>query len=164
MASPKRPYDAFICDVCLIVRRLCLSFHSLRRGSERVGGRRASAAFLRVLAAIAQRFARGRNRDRKGARRTPTSNSGSASSSKIPIGDRRCADYLGWGRDCGPSYPRRRVSGRPASLEEVLSPISNQRTDAYGGTRENRMRFPLQAQSFVPPQYERGRKPKRPSS
>ena len=29
-------------------------------------------------------------------------------------------------------------------LHEFLSPISNQRTDAYGGTRENRMRFPLE--------------------
>jgi len=29
-------------------------------------------------------------------------------------------------------------------LHEFLSPISNQRTDAYGGTLENRMRFPLE--------------------
>ena len=29
-------------------------------------------------------------------------------------------------------------------LHEFLSPLSNQRTDAYGGSLENRMRFPLQ--------------------
>ncbi len=29
-------------------------------------------------------------------------------------------------------------------LHEFLSPISNQRTDEYGGTLENRMRFPLE--------------------
>jgi 2,4-dienoyl-CoA reductase-like NADH-dependent reductase (Old Yellow Enzyme family) len=29
-------------------------------------------------------------------------------------------------------------------LHEFLSPIANQRTDAYGGARENRMRFPLE--------------------
>lgn len=29
-------------------------------------------------------------------------------------------------------------------LNEFLSPLSNQRTDAYGGSRENRMRFPLE--------------------
>jgi 2,4-dienoyl-CoA reductase-like NADH-dependent reductase (Old Yellow Enzyme family) len=29
-------------------------------------------------------------------------------------------------------------------LHEFLSPLSNQRTDAYGGSKENRMRFPLE--------------------
>ena len=29
-------------------------------------------------------------------------------------------------------------------LHEFLSPIANQRTDAYGGSRENRMRYPLE--------------------
>ena len=29
-------------------------------------------------------------------------------------------------------------------LHEFLSPISNQRTDSYGGSLENRMRFPLE--------------------
>ena len=29
-------------------------------------------------------------------------------------------------------------------LNEFLSPLANRRTDAFGGTRENRMRFPLQ--------------------
>jgi 2,4-dienoyl-CoA reductase-like NADH-dependent reductase (Old Yellow Enzyme family) len=29
-------------------------------------------------------------------------------------------------------------------LHEFLSPLANQRTDAYGGSRENRMRFPLE--------------------
>jgi len=30
-------------------------------------------------------------------------------------------------------------------LHQFLSPVSNQRTDAYGGNREKRMRFPLEA-------------------
>lgn len=34
-------------------------------------------------------------------------------------------------------------------LHEFLSPISNQRTDVYGGTRERRMRFPLEVFSSV---------------
>lgn len=29
-------------------------------------------------------------------------------------------------------------------LHEFLSPLANQRTDAYGGSRENRMRYPLE--------------------
>ena len=29
-------------------------------------------------------------------------------------------------------------------LHQFLSPLSNQRTDAYGGSLENRMRFPLE--------------------
>ena len=34
-------------------------------------------------------------------------------------------------------------------LSEFLSPISNQRTDAYGGSLENRMRFPLEVAEAV---------------
>jgi 2,4-dienoyl-CoA reductase-like NADH-dependent reductase (Old Yellow Enzyme family) len=34
-------------------------------------------------------------------------------------------------------------------LHEFLSPISNRRTDAYGGNRENRMRFPLEVAEAV---------------
>lgn len=34
-------------------------------------------------------------------------------------------------------------------LNEFLSPISNQRTDRYGGSRENRMRFPLELVEIV---------------
>jgi 2,4-dienoyl-CoA reductase-like NADH-dependent reductase (Old Yellow Enzyme family) len=34
-------------------------------------------------------------------------------------------------------------------LHEFLSPVSNNRTDAYGGTRENRMRFPLEVVATV---------------
>jgi 2,4-dienoyl-CoA reductase-like NADH-dependent reductase (Old Yellow Enzyme family) len=34
-------------------------------------------------------------------------------------------------------------------LHEFLSPIANQRTDAYGGSRENRMRFPLEVFAAV---------------
>jgi 2,4-dienoyl-CoA reductase-like NADH-dependent reductase (Old Yellow Enzyme family) len=34
-------------------------------------------------------------------------------------------------------------------LNSFLSPIANQRTDAYGGSRENRMRFPLRAAAAV---------------
>jgi NADPH2 dehydrogenase len=34
-------------------------------------------------------------------------------------------------------------------LHEFLSPISNQRTDAYGGSLENRMRFPLEIYEAV---------------
>ncbi len=34
-------------------------------------------------------------------------------------------------------------------LHEFLSPMSNRRTDAYGGSRENRMRFPLEVAEAV---------------
>ncbi|MES1184964.1 MAG: NADH:flavin oxidoreductase/NADH oxidase, partial [Myxococcales bacterium] len=34
-------------------------------------------------------------------------------------------------------------------LTEFLSPLSNQRTDQYGGSRENRMRFPLEVVEAV---------------
>jgi 2,4-dienoyl-CoA reductase-like NADH-dependent reductase (Old Yellow Enzyme family) len=34
-------------------------------------------------------------------------------------------------------------------LNEFLSPLSNQRTDLYGGSRENRMRFPLELVEIV---------------
>jgi NADPH2 dehydrogenase len=34
-------------------------------------------------------------------------------------------------------------------LHEFLSPVSNQRTDAYGGSRESRMRFPLEVAEAV---------------
>jgi NADPH2 dehydrogenase len=34
-------------------------------------------------------------------------------------------------------------------MHEFLSPISNRRKDAYGGSRENRMRFPLQVAEAV---------------
>jgi 2,4-dienoyl-CoA reductase-like NADH-dependent reductase (Old Yellow Enzyme family) len=34
-------------------------------------------------------------------------------------------------------------------LTEFLSPLSNQRTDQYGGSRENRMRFPLEIVEMV---------------
>ena len=34
-------------------------------------------------------------------------------------------------------------------LSSFLSPIANQRTDAYGGSRENRMRFPLEVFAAV---------------
>ena len=34
-------------------------------------------------------------------------------------------------------------------MHEFLSPISNRRTDAYGGSRENRMRFPLRVVEAV---------------
>lgn len=34
-------------------------------------------------------------------------------------------------------------------LHSFLSPLSNHRTDAYGGSRENRMRFPLEVASIV---------------
>lgn len=34
-------------------------------------------------------------------------------------------------------------------LHEFLSPVSNQRTDQYGGSRENRMRYPLEIFSAV---------------
>jgi 2,4-dienoyl-CoA reductase-like NADH-dependent reductase (Old Yellow Enzyme family) len=34
-------------------------------------------------------------------------------------------------------------------LTEFLSPLSNQRTDQYGGSRENRMRFPLEVVEMV---------------
>jgi len=45
-------------------------------------------------------------------------------------------------------------------LHQFLSPVSNQRTDAYGGTLENRMRFPLEVfdavQAVVPQGYPLG--------
>jgi 2,4-dienoyl-CoA reductase-like NADH-dependent reductase (Old Yellow Enzyme family) len=34
-------------------------------------------------------------------------------------------------------------------LHEFISPLSNKRTDSYGGTRENRMRFPLEVARAV---------------
>ena len=34
-------------------------------------------------------------------------------------------------------------------IHEFLSPVTNQRTDAYGGSRENRMRFALEITEIV---------------
>ena len=34
-------------------------------------------------------------------------------------------------------------------LHQFLSPLSNQRNDAYGGSRENRMRFPLEVAGYL---------------
>lgn len=42
-------------------------------------------------------------------------------------------------------------------LHEFLSPISNLRTDGYGGSRENRMRFPLEIAEAVRAVWPRGK-------
>ena len=42
-------------------------------------------------------------------------------------------------------------------LSEFLSPLANTRTDEYGGTLENRMRFPLEVFSAVRAAWPRGR-------
>jgi 2,4-dienoyl-CoA reductase-like NADH-dependent reductase (Old Yellow Enzyme family) len=42
-------------------------------------------------------------------------------------------------------------------LHEFLSPLSNQRTDAYGGSLENRMRFPLEVFDAVRAAFPAGR-------
>jgi 2,4-dienoyl-CoA reductase-like NADH-dependent reductase (Old Yellow Enzyme family) len=39
-------------------------------------------------------------------------------------------------------------------LHEFLSPVSNKRTDRFGGSRENRMRFPLEVFSAVRESYD----------
>jgi 2,4-dienoyl-CoA reductase-like NADH-dependent reductase (Old Yellow Enzyme family) len=42
-------------------------------------------------------------------------------------------------------------------LHQFLSPLANQRTDAYGGSRENRMRFPLEVFEAVRAAFPSGR-------
>src|SRR5690606_1704304 len=42
-------------------------------------------------------------------------------------------------------------------LHQFLSPLANQRTDAYGGSLENRIRFPLEVFDAVRESYPAGR-------